>query len=191
LYVPSLVTWWRLRSLVLLSALSTLSLSLSSVLPKSISCSTIAGLSRECSLPRSLLSYPFFFHHSFSVSPPSLPLFFFFFFCVRSNAIHRRRAREASLTLLLDFHSVDRSFAHNGYRVTRSWRSPCLTFFFFSYLRNLLLLLVSSRWPPRRAPLCPLHRLLIRSMIKFTVVNGSGSGTKIGGLTAVRFFRMT
>lgn len=95
MYVPSLVTWWRLRSLVLLSALSALSFFLLLSSPNPISCSTIAGLSRECSLPR--------FRTPFSSIVPSRPLppsrlpLPFFVFCVRSNAIHRRRALEASL----------------------------------------------------------------------------------------------
>lgn len=94
MYVPSLVTWWRLRSLVLLSALSTLSRSFS----PPILLQPDFLLYHRGIKPRVLstsLSYPFFFHYSFSSSPssPSSP----FFFCVRSNAIHRRRAREASL----------------------------------------------------------------------------------------------
>lgn len=60
--------------------------------PNPISCSTIAGLSRECSLPR--FHTPFSSIIPFRPLPPSLLIFFS---CVRSNAIHRRRAREASL----------------------------------------------------------------------------------------------
>lgn len=82
-----------------LSALSTLSFSLflsPPVLPQ-----PDFLLYRRGIKPRVLstsLSYPFFFHRSFSSSPslPSLSLPFLVF-CVRSNAIHRRRAREASL----------------------------------------------------------------------------------------------
>lgn len=50
---------------------------------------------------------------------------------------------------LLGFHSVDRSFAHNGYRITRGWSSS----------------------PLANALLYPLARLLIRALIKFTMVN--------------------
>ena len=94
LYLPSLVTWWRLRSLVLLSALSTLSLSFSPpILPQHDFLLCHCGIK-----PRVLstsLSYPFFFHHSFSSFRPSLS--FFFFFYVRSDT-HRRRAWEVSLS---------------------------------------------------------------------------------------------
>lgn len=134
------------------------------------------------------LSYPFFFHHSFSSSPSPLP---FFFSCVRSNAIHRRRAREASLP----FSSVSTRLIARS-RTTGiellavgDPLARLLLFFLFAKPALLLLLLVSSRRPARRTLLCPLHRLLIRSMIKFTVVNGGG--TKTGSLTAVRFFHMT
>lgn len=50
---------------------------------------------------------------------------------------------------LLGFHSVDRSFAHNGYRITRGWSSS----------------------PLANALFYPLARLLIRALIKFTMVN--------------------
>lgn len=87
--------------------------------PNPISYSTIAGLSRECSLPR--------FRTLFSSIIPSRslpPSLVFFFFCKEQRDTQKTSTRSEP-TLLLDFHSVDRSFALNGYRVTRSWRSPC------------------------------------------------------------------
>lgn len=95
MYVPSLVTWWRLRSLVLLSTLST-SLSLSFSPPALPQPDFL--LYRRRIKPRVLSTSAFvpLFLPSFLLvlSSASLP---FFFFCARSNAIHRRRAREASL----------------------------------------------------------------------------------------------
>lgn len=94
-----------------------------------------------------VLSLSLFYTHIFSLFPPAsafvllfLPLvlsilyvFLSFFLshpspAPSSNAIHRRRVRgeRESTLLLLDFHSVDRSFAHNGYKVTRGWSSALL-----------------------------------------------------------------
>lgn len=70
-------------------------LSLSPLLPSpnTISCSAIAGLSRECSLPR--------FRTPFSFIVPSLILSCLFILplllCKEQRDTHRRRAREASL----------------------------------------------------------------------------------------------
>lgn len=93
MYVPSLVTWWRLRSLVLLSALSTLSFS-PPVLPQ-----PDFLLYHRRIKPRvlsTLLSYPFFFHH------PSRPLSLLSLYPSSSSMYEQRdtqktRAREASL----------------------------------------------------------------------------------------------
>lgn len=186
LYVPSLVTWWRLRSLVLLSALSVSSFSPLSLLlssPNPISYSTIAGLSRECSLP--CFRTPFS-----SIIPSPLPLLSLLLLCKEQRDTQKTSTRSEP-TLLLDFHSVDHSFAHNGYRVTRSWRSPCSPSFFL-FTKPALFLLVSSRRPTRRALLCPFS--LSVSLSSSSVINsvndqiyGGGSGTKTGDLTAVRF----
>lgn len=146
LYVLSLVTWWRLRSLVLLSAQSTLSFSLflsPPVLPQPDFLLYHRGIK-----PRVLstsLSYPFFFHRSFSSSPSLSSLFTLLRLLCKEQRDTQKTSTRSEPTLLLDFHSVDRSFAHNGYRVTRSWRSPCLVFLFFSYLRNPLSFSLSRR----------------------------------------------
>lgn len=80
---------------------------------------------------------------------------------------------------LLGFHSVDRSFAHNGYRITRGWSSS----------------------PLANALLYPLARLLIRALIKFTMVNERTERMKRARKkegkwkrrrwNVVRFFRMS
>lgn len=148
LYVPSLVTWWlRLRSLVLLLALSTLSF-FSSALPQPDFLLYHRGIK-----PRVLstsLSYPFFFHHSFSFFPPRPPpSLFILLLCKEQRDTQKTSTRSEPTPLLLDFHSVDRSFAHNGYKVTRSWRSLCSpSSFFFIYLRNPLSSSLSRRASP-------------------------------------------
>lgn len=96
MYVPSLVTWWRLRSPVLLSALSTLSFS-PPVLPQPDFLLYHRGIKPR--VLSTLLSYPFFFHH------PSrfLPLLSLYSSSSSSSSMweqrdtQKTRAREASL----------------------------------------------------------------------------------------------
>lgn len=142
MYVPSLVTWWRLRSLILFSTLSTHSLSLSlspPALPQPDF--LLYRLLARGIKPRVLstsLSYPLFLPSFLLVlsSLFTLLLLLLLLLCKEQRDTQKTSTRSEP-TLLLDFHSVDRSFAHNGYRVTRSWRSPA-RFLFSFYLRNPL-----------------------------------------------------
>lgn len=149
MYVPSLVTWWRLYALSFSSRRVT-SLSFSLSFFPQISCITFAGNTYGIK-PRVLstsLSYSFFFRlipvssFFFVSSPPRL--------LSKEQRDIQKMSTKSESTLLLNFHLVDRSFAHNGYRVTRS----CMELR-FSFLRNPRRVMIDphKRSPPLYLPL--------------------------------------